>query len=170
MQSKGAEAPLLRLDSGCVSGQIYGDEACDCLDQLHEALRLLVMEENSSGVIIHIPGQDGRGFGTAPKAETEIYKRGGRGRIHSTVALDTVAAAKALYGVEKYDLRSFDGAAFILNFLGINEVVLFTDNIEKVGTLEKYGVKVRRKRTGTDKASCLNHICAKKNSGLYFKE
>ena len=42
------------------------------------ALKQLVKDDDSGGIVIHIPSHDGRGFGTAPKAETEIYKRGGR--------------------------------------------------------------------------------------------
>jgi GTP cyclohydrolase II len=163
------EPVLVRLDSGCISGQVYDDEACDCLDQLHDGLHQLIQDVHP-GIIIHIPTHDGRGFGTAPKAETEIYKRGGKGRIHSTVSLDTVAAAKLLYGVDNYDFRSFDGATQILVSLGIKKVILLTDNLEKVATLQKYGIEVLRKKTETNKASCIMHIEAKKNSSLYFSE
>lgn len=161
---------LLRLDSGCISGQIYNDEACDCLDQLHDALKHLALDDDPNGIIIHIPAHDGRGFGTAPKAETEIYKRGGKGRIHSTVSLDTVTAAKWLYGVDKYDLRSFDGAAEILKTMNIKKVILLTDNVEKVSALQRHGIEVIRQKTNTNKTSCLKHIQAKKESSLYFPE
>lgn len=159
---------LIRLDSGCVSGQIYDDEACDCLDQLHEGLNQLAQPTLCPGLIIHIPTHDGRGFGTAPKAETEIYKRGGEGCVHSTPALDTISAAKLLYGADSYDIRSFDGAAQLLASLNINKVMLLTDNIHKIALLEKYGVHVLRKKTKTNKPSCIMHIDAKKKSGNYF--
>lgn len=164
------EHVLIRLDSGCVSGQIYNDEACDCIDQLHEGLYQLTQEILLPGIIIHIPTHDGRGFGTAPKAETEIYKRGGNGRIHSTVSLDTIAAAKLLYGVDNYDIRSFDGAAELLASLHINKVILLTDNVNKISLLQKYGIEVLRKKTKTNKPSCLLHIEAKKNSKNYFTD
>lgn len=166
-----SDSILVRVDSGCVSGQIYDDETCDCLDQLHDALRQMAKDDFCNGIIIHIPGHDGRGFGTAPKAETEIYKRGGRGRIHSTDPLDTIAAAKLLYGIDNYyDLRSFDGVAQLLKAKGIKKVTLLTDNIEKVNALRDYGIEVSRQKTDTNKASCLNHITAKMNSSLYFSE
>ena len=161
---------LVRLDSGCVSGQIYDDESCDCLDQLHAGLHEIAQDQERPGIIIHIPTHDGRGFGTAPKAETEIYKRGGKGRVHTTPALDTVAAAKLLYGVDKYDFRSFDGAAELLTFFGIKKVILLTDNIEKVELLQRYGIDVIRKKTETNKISCITHIEAKRNSSQYFTE
>lgn len=162
--------PLVRLDSGCVSGQIYDDQACDCLDQLHDMLKLLAHDDAPYGFVIHIPAHDGRGFGTAPKAETEIYKRGGKGRIHLTESLDTVAAAELLYGVDNYDLRTFDGAAEILKSMQIKKVILLTDNVAKVSTLQKHGIEVIRQKTDTAKASCLDHIKAKKNSSKYFAE
>jgi GTP cyclohydrolase II len=168
--SSSEEPVIVRLDSGCVSGQIYDDEACDCLDQLHAGLHELVLNEANKGLIIHIPSQDGRGFGTAPKAETEIYKRGGHGRIHSTSSLNTVAAAKLLYGCDEYEFRSFDGAAEILADFNIKQVILLTDNKDKVSALQKHGIEVVRKKTETNKATCLEHIEAKKNSEHYFKE
>lgn len=166
-----SDSVLLRIDSGCVSGQIYDDASCDCLDQLHSALTQMAKDKYYEGIIIHIPTHDGRGFGTAPKAETEIYKRGGKGRIHETMALDTVAAAQLLYGIENcYDLRSFDGVGQLLRSKGISNVLLLTDNIEKVNTLKNCGIEVSRLKTDTNKASCMNHINAKKNSELYFSE
>lgn len=161
--------PLIRIDSGCVSGQIYDDEACDCLDQLHEGLLQISKELGENSLLIHVPAHDGRGFGTAPKAETEIYKRGGRGRVHTTKALDTISAAKLLYGTLNYDLRTYDGAAKILKSMNIDQVVLLTDNRVKVDTLEKNGIQVVRKKTGTEKNSCIQHIKSKKESENYFK-
>ncbi len=160
---------LLRFDSGCVSGQIYDDEACDCLDQLHDSLKKL-SETSDNSILIHIPAHDGRGFGTAPKAETEIYKIGGLGRVHTSIPLDTVKAAKLLYGNDNYDLRTYDGACEILHALGIKKVFLVTDNKLKVSTIIKHGIEVTRVNTDTEKHSCLNHIQSKKDSPLYYAD
>lgn len=161
---------LLRIDSGCVSGQLYNDISCDCLDQLHNALKQIADDQNTQGIIIHVPAHDGRGFGTAPKAETEIYKIGGCGRVHSTGPLDTIAAAHLLYGTEIYDLRSFDGIAKILHDMNITKVTLITDNIAKINSIQNNGIEVIRQKTDTNKTTCLEHIQAKKNSTLYFSE
>ena len=159
---------LLRLDSGCVSGQIYGDQSCDCSDQLHDSLKSL-KEFSGDGLIIHIPSHDGRGFGTAPKLETEIYKVGGNGRVNQTIyVLDTISAAKLLYGKNNYDLRTFDGAANILKWLGINKVLLITDNVLKTKALRDHGIQVKRLKTNSEKASCLLHLHAKRNSEFYY--
>lgn len=160
-------APFLRLDSGCLAGQIYGDDACDCLDQLHSSLKHLVFKD-SNGLVIHIPTHDGRGFGSAPKAETEIYKVGGRGRVNRTDALDTIAAAKYLYRCECIDLRTFDGVAHILKKLDRNKVSIYTDNRTKVDSLHQNGIETLRIPTETCKESCLQHLKAKKNHSSYF--
>lgn len=165
------ESPvLLRLDSGCVSGQVYNDSGCDCLDQLHSALNQLSNDSSKRSLIIHIPMHDGRGFGFAPKAETEIYKRGGKGRVNCTHALDTIAAANLLYRSSKIDLRTFDGAAKILECMKIKNVILLTDNVAKVNALKNNNIEVLRKKTGTSKDSCQIHINSKKNSSDYFND
>lgn len=93
------------------------------------------------------------------------------GRIHETPPLDTVAAAQLLYGVENcYDLRTFDGVGKLLWDKHISNVILLTDNVEKVNALKNSGIEVSRLKTDTHKASCINHINAKKNSDLYFSE
>lgn len=162
------EEVLLRLDSGCMSGQIYNDGGCDCLDQLHHALGLLAKSKDQKGVLIHIPTHDGRGFGSAPKAETEIYKNGGKGRINTTEPLDTIQAAILLYNTAHFDIRTFDGCARLLTENNIHNVALFTDNKSKVGDLKNGGLMVSRKSTNTHKVTCEDHIKAKKSSPLYF--
>ncbi len=165
-----SEECFVRLDSGCTSGQIYNDSTCDCLDQLHESLTHLSKFYANRGMVIHMPTHDGRGFGFALKAETEIYKQGGRGRVHTTESLDTIAAAQHLYQSEEIDLRTFDGAAYILKQLGVREITLFTDNRSKAQSLENYEFKINRITTNTTKESCREHLKAKKKHAAYYSD
>lgn len=160
------DCALLRIDSGCTSGQIYGDDACDCLDQLQNALASMATAPGS--MLIHIPAQDGRGFGTAPKAETEIYKRGGLGRVNKTSRLDTVQAAITLYHTKKIDIRSYEGIGKILARYNIQSCGLLTDNKLKLKALKDQGIAVNRVKTNIRKASCQKHLLAKKNTDNYF--
>jgi GTP cyclohydrolase II len=160
---------MLRIDSGCNSGQIYNDQACDCLEQLYQGLANITHSKNRKSLLIHIPGHDGRGFGVAPKAETEIYKRGGVGRVHQTESLDTIQAAVLLYQTTNYDIRSYDGCAKILKLNKIANVDLLTDNKNKVKALHEYGLTVNRKRTHTQKETCIHHIRAKMRTNNYFQ-
>ena len=54
----------------------------------------------------------------AGKMETELYKLGRGGLLNTpTSMLDAVKAAELLYG-QKYDIRTYRGAAEILRVLG----------------------------------------------------
>lgn len=105
----------IRIDSGCVGGQIYKDDSCDCLDQFYSFFDKI----GDEGVVVHIPAQDGRGFGFASNAETEIYKLGVVEKINTIEAMDTVSAAKLLYDVQdnSYDIRDYDVAVQIIKLL-----------------------------------------------------
>jgi GTP cyclohydrolase II len=126
--------------------------------------------ESENSLLIHIPAHDGRGFGVAPKAETEIYKRGGIGRVNRTEPLDTVQAAILLYRTGNFDIRTYEGCARLLISNDIWSVDLLTDNKFKIQSMESFGVAVNRRKTNTDKQACRNHIMAKKNYKNYFPD
>jgi GTP cyclohydrolase II len=161
---------FVRADSGCVSGQIYDDNSCDCADQCYDYV--LKHVATGDGILIQIPGHDGRGFGFAPKAETEIYKQGGVGKINTTGPMDTIAAAKFLYTANdnNYDIRGYKGVAQILIRLGCDNIILYTDSRRKVESLLSGGINVERVQTETNKLTCINHINAKKNNELFFND
>jgi GTP cyclohydrolase II len=71
LQSLDISSLSVRLDSGCDIGQLYNDCGCDCREQLLTSLT--GMHYSQSGIIIHMPTQDGRGYGMAIKMETEGY-------------------------------------------------------------------------------------------------
>jgi len=76
---------FLRLDSGCFSGMILGDQTCDCLYQLRRAQKIILKK---GGIIIHIPGHDGRGWGEFKMANQ---------RIMDECRLDTISAASSFF-------------------------------------------------------------------------
>lgn len=55
------ELLLMRIDSGCETGQLFGDRTCECREQL--ALAMKTVAEHGEGLIVNIPRQDGRGLG-----------------------------------------------------------------------------------------------------------
>lgn len=65
---KEKERLVLRTDSGCETGQLFGDLTCDCGEQLHLAMKTIA--EVGEGMIINIPHQDGRGMGLTFKLAT----------------------------------------------------------------------------------------------------
>lgn len=162
---------LVRLDSGCDIGQIYSDQGCDCREQLHTALTEML--EIGDGMVIHVPGQDGRGYGAATKMETEGLKRGIRTATlpGNTTEFDTIGAAKHLLG-DHYDIRTYQGTGRILAAVGIGSIRLQTDNRLKVEGLREGGIKVTRKPSGTTGANgSLRHVQAKhQEAGIYYQD
>jgi len=59
---------VLRTDSGCETGQLFGDLTCECCEQLKLAMQKIA--EVGEGMIINIPRQDGRGMGLTFKLAT----------------------------------------------------------------------------------------------------
>ena len=125
------EAPLVRLHSQCITGDVLGSLKCDCGDQLQAAMRL--MAENGGGVLVYL-AQEGRDIGLLNKMRAYALQDNG---------LDTVDANHAL-GFDT-DERVFLPAARILDALGIKSLRLITNNPDKISQLEQCGIKVEER-------------------------
>ena len=127
-QIAGRERVLLRLHSGCVTGDVFGSERCDCGAQLDAALKKI--GKAPRGVLLYL-AQEGRGIGIANKIAAYHLQDHG---------LDTVDANRVL-GFPA-DLRSYKCAACMLRVLGVKSVRLMTNNPAKIEQLESYGLRV----------------------------
>ena len=123
------EAPLVRVHSGCVTGDIFHSLRCDCYQQLQKALERVTTSQH--GVIIYLPHHEGRGIGLVNKIKA--YAAQDRG-------LDTVDANLSIGA--PVDARDYELAAKILKDLGCNEVRLMTNNPLKVEALKALGINV----------------------------
>ena len=123
-----APAPLVRIHSQCLTGDVFGSLRCDCRQQLEMALAMIA--DQGAGVLIY-EQQEGRGIGLLAKLQAYELQDAG---------LDTVEANERL-GF-KADHREFAMPAQILKALGVREVRLLSNNPEKVAALEKGGIKV----------------------------
>src|ERR1700735_3797765 len=121
-------APLLRVHSQCLTGDVFHSLRCDCRAQLEIALREISRE--GRGLIIY-ENQEGRGIGLMNKLRAyELQDHGA----------DTVEANEQL-GFES-DLRSYSLPGAILRHLGIFSVRLMSNNPDKVKALEDAGIVV----------------------------
>ena len=123
-----ADAPLVRIHSQCLTGDVFGSLRCDCRQQLEMSLQMIA--EAGRGVLVY-EQQEGRGIGLMAKLQAyELQDRG----------LDTVEANEEL-GF-KADHREFALPAEVLKALGVRRVRLLSNNPEKVQALENAGVQV----------------------------
>jgi GTP cyclohydrolase II len=128
----GDRAPLVRLHSECLTGDILGSLKCDCGPQLHAALRAMAHEAQAGGwgVLLYLR-QEGRGIGLINKLRA--YRLQDQG-------FDTVDANNRL-GLPT-EARDFPVAARMLQLLGVRAIRLMTNNPAKVAALEEVGVSV----------------------------
>ena len=131
-QVDSSRAPLVRLHSECLTGDILGSLRCDCGPQLDAALAEIADEaaQGGWGVLLYLR-QEGRGIGLINKMRA--YRLQDQG-------FDTLEANRRL-GFPA-EARNFAIAARMLALLGVPSVRLLTNNPEKVAALEAAGVKV----------------------------
>lgn len=122
------EAPLVRIHSECLTGDVFHSKRCDCGPQLHKAIEMI--ETAGCGVILYMH-QEGRGIGLLNKLKAyELQEQG----------FDTVEANEQL-GFPA-EMREYGLCAQMLRDLGITKVRLLTNNPEKMKGLTKYGIEV----------------------------
>lgn len=125
-------APLVRLHSECLTGDILGSLKCDCGPQLDAALRAMADEavKGGWGVLLYLR-QEGRGIGLVNKLRA--YRLQDQG-------FDTVDANRRL-GLPN-EARDFPVAARMLELLGVRSIRLMTNNPAKVEALQAEGVEI----------------------------
>jgi GTP cyclohydrolase II len=122
-------APLVRLHSECITGDVFGSCLCDCGPQLREAMRRLYDE---GGYLLYLR-QEGRGIGLFAKLDAYRLQKQG---------LDTYTANRQL-GFPG-DLRDYGVAAEMLSALEIGCITLLSNNLDKRVQLEQGGIKIEK--------------------------
>ncbi|MBZ0188935.1 MAG: hypothetical protein K8F91_22010 [Candidatus Obscuribacterales bacterium] len=110
---------LIRINSGCFTGDIFHDELCDCTWQMEEAFRM-ILAHDGPGMLIYFFRHEGKSHGFLEKLRA--YKDN-------------------MFPVDG-DLRDFSPAVAILADLGIKRVTLMTNNPEKIAYLTDNGIEV----------------------------
>jgi GTP cyclohydrolase II len=143
-------APLVRIHSQCLTGDVFHSLRCDCRAQLEIALESIAQE--GRGLLIY-EHQEGRGIGLLNKLRAyELQDHGA----------DTVEANERL-GFDS-DLRSYELPGIILQYFGLKAIRLLSNNPEKVEAVERAGVEV------VERVPCLADVLDTSESYLRTKK
>jgi GTP cyclohydrolase II len=121
---------LLRVESSCVFGHVFGGAKCDCGDQLRAALTRI--DDRGSGMVIYALDEDARGHGV--RAHFEMYVL----RQHHGMDTETVHDELDL----PVDARTYSYVGPILEHFGVESVVIMTNNPERIEAIKKQQIPV----------------------------
>ncbi len=120
----------VRFHSECITGEVFHSRKCECGQQLDGAMQYM---QEHGGIIIYLR-QEGRNIGIINKLKAYALQEKG---------LDTVAANLEL-GLPADD-RDFAVAIEILQYLGVSDINLMTNNPQKLKFVTDSPVKLHKR-------------------------
>jgi 3,4-dihydroxy 2-butanone 4-phosphate synthase / GTP cyclohydrolase II len=123
-------APLVRVHSHCLTGDVFGSITCDCADLVSRSMEAIAKEDRGVFLYLH---HTGRGFGIElsdePGSLPQIH-------VHSRGQLDREPARQRMVQHE-----SGIGAQILID-LGLKDIRVLTNHPKKVVALEGYGIRI----------------------------
>jgi len=126
------KVPMVRIHSECFTGDVMHSQRCDCGDQLEQSINLI--QEHGHGYIVYLRDHEGRGIGLTEKIKA--YQLQDQG-------MDTVDAN--LHLGHEIDPRDWNDAIAIVRALGMQELIILTNNPNKVAALKESGIEVTQR-------------------------
>jgi 3,4-dihydroxy 2-butanone 4-phosphate synthase / GTP cyclohydrolase II len=123
---------LLRINSACITSEVFGDDRCDCSWQLWESMTRI--QNSGTGLIIYNPNDEGRGVG--------IFQKILSFNLMDTYDCTTTEAFTRL-GLPS-DKRTYAASVAVLKHLGISRIVLLSNNPKKMKALEEQGIMIEQ--------------------------
>ena len=123
------ELPVVRIHSGCVTGDIFHSLRCDCYQQLQAALKAITAAP--LGAIVYVPYHEGRGIGLFKKIQAYALQDQGQDTIDANLSVGAPV-----------DSRDYDLSARALIDLGMRDIKLLSNNPAKERALKAKGIRV----------------------------
>jgi GTP cyclohydrolase II len=122
------EAPLARIHSECLTGDVMFSQRCDCGAQLEGALKRIA--DVGRGILLYLR-QEGRGIGLVNKIRAYRLQEAGADTVEANLQLGFHA-----------DARNYELVQPMLAQFGVGQVRLMTNNPRKIDALNKLGIEV----------------------------
>ncbi|MFA5957934.1 GTP cyclohydrolase II [Hyphomicrobium sp.] len=124
-----AMVPVVRVHSGCVTGDIFHSLRCDCYQQLKASLKII--SEVPYGAIIYVPYHEGRGIGLFKKIQAYALQDQGFDTVEANIEVGA-----------PIDSRDYGLTARVLRDLGMHEIKLLSNNPAKELALKQHGIRI----------------------------
>lgn len=128
-EAREGTVPLVRIHSGCVTGDIFHSLRCDCHQQLQMALRAICAAP--LGALAYAPYQEGRGIGLFKKLQAYVLQDRGMDTVDANIEIGA-----------PIDARDYTLASRALMELGMSTIRLLSNNPVKQQALRALGICV----------------------------